>query len=63
MGLNTQEKEVSVKNYKINHFSFTTSFILVMLRVIWDYVYDSLPAKMTQQFRKEKLFAHTLATP
>jgi len=32
--LNTQEKEASVKNYKIYQFYFTTSFFLVILRVI-----------------------------
>jgi len=36
--------------------------VLPGMRVIWDYV-RLTAVKMTRKFRKEKHFAHTLATP
>jgi len=62
--LNTRDKEVSVETDKLYQFYFT-SFFLVMLRVLWDYVRLS-PAKMTRQKKNTlriPLLYSTLVTP
>jgi len=56
--LNTREREVSVKNYKIYQFYSTTSFFLVMLRVIWDYVRIAVSQSDATVKKNKKIGAH-----